>query len=238
MEESVISALKLHAEQCYPQESCGVIIVKNGKRVYRPCRNTAGNPYSTFQIAPEDYAEAEDAGEITHIVHSHPNTPATPSLTDVASCESSGLVWLIVNWPNGDIHELKPTGYEVPLLGREYSHGVLDCFSLVRDYYKRVLGIDAPDFPREEYWWKKGQNLYLEHFAEYDMFEVKDGTIQEHDVLLMQLESPVPNHAAVYIGGNLIVHHCFRRLSSRDVYGGMWQKITVKVIRHRSKQNA
>ncbi|WP_043946890.1 NlpC/P60 family protein, partial [Ralstonia solanacearum] len=40
------------------------------------------------------------------------------------------------------------------------------------------------------------------------------------DVILMQVRAPVPNHAAVYLGGVQMLHHLHGRLSSRDVYGG------------------
>jgi cell wall-associated NlpC family hydrolase len=48
----------------------------------------------------------------------------------------------------------------------------------------------------------------------------------------MQVASPVPNHAAVYLGDGLILHHLQGRLSSRDVYGGYWQKVTTHALRH------
>ena len=58
--------------------------------------------------------------------------------------------------------------------------------------------------------------------------------LKEHDVILMALGSTIVNHAAVYIGDNKVLQHCTNRLSSRDVYGGYWQKNTHCVVRHRS----
>ena len=51
----------------------------------------------------------------------------------------------------------------------------------------------------------------------------------------MQLGADVPNHAAIYIGNGLVLHHPRDRLSCKDVYGGIWQKHTVMHLRHRSK---
>jgi cell wall-associated NlpC family hydrolase len=48
----------------------------------------------------------------------------------------------------------------------------------------------------------------------------------------MQVASPVPNHASVYLGDGLILHHLQGRLSSRDVYGGYWQKVSTHALRH------
>lgn len=231
MEQSVYDAIRAHAAAAYPHESCGVVLIRKGKQMYRPCVNTSPEPQVQFVISVEDYAAAEDAGTITHIVHSHPNAAATPSEVDRIGCEKSGLPWIIVNWPNGDTHEFAPNGYRAPLVGRSYMHGVLDCYSIVRDYFSVTHGIDIPDFERADEWWLKGQNLYMEGFGSAGFVEVTDGSMEVGDVLFMQIASPVVNHAAVYLGNNQILQHCTGRLSSRDVYGGYWQKCTTKTVR-------
>ena len=119
-------------------------------------------------------------------------------------------------------------------MGRSFHHGVLDCYSLARDYYRREVGIEIPDMAREASWWLKGQNLYVENFAAFGFVEIEPKDLRRHDALLMQVGSPVINHAAVYIGDNMILQHCAGRLSSRDVYGGGWHRATRKALRHRS----
>jgi hypothetical protein len=57
-----------------------------------------------------------------------------------------------------------------------------------------------------------------------------DDNLKVGDCFLMQVASPVPNHAAVYLGDGLILHHLQGRLSSRDVYGGYWQKVTTHIL--------
>ena len=47
----------------------------------------------------------------------------------------------------------------------------------------------------------------------------------------MQVLSNVPNHAAIYLGGDVIGHHLYGRLSGRDVYGGYYKKHTTHVLR-------
>ena len=59
--------------------------------------------------------------------------------------------------------------------------------------------------------------------------------LQYGDAILMQLGAKLPNHAAVYIGDQLILHHIQDRLSSRDVYGGYYVKSTAMVLRHESR---
>jgi cell wall-associated NlpC family hydrolase len=172
------------------------------------------------------------------VFHSHPNLPAEPSQADKVACEASGLPWFILSFPSGQWHEMQPSGYIAPLVGRAWAHGVLDCYSVIRDWYRAERGIDLPNFDRFDEWWKRGQSLYLDNFGSAG-FEAL-GTVQSQDmeigdVLLMQVASPVPNHAAIYLGDGLILHHLQGRLSSRDVYGGYWQKITTHILRHRTE---
>lgn len=222
-----------HAAREYPRECCGLITVVRGKERYVPCRNIAENDQD-FIIHPADYADAEDAGEVTAIVHSHCNRSPQPTQVDLVECEKHGKPWVIMSWPTGIVYTFEPTGYKADLVGREYHHGVLDCYELCRDYYKEKLGISLPDFPREDEWWLKGQNHYLDHFEENGFVKVDPNTMRTHDGILMQVASPTPNHAAVYIGDNQILQHVRDRLSSRDIYGGWYRKCTVAVLRHRS----
>jgi proteasome lid subunit RPN8/RPN11 len=200
-----------HAAKEFPREACGLLVIQKGREVYCPCRNI-GVGTDQFVIHPEDYLAADRQGEIVGVFHSHPNLPSEPSQADLVACEATGLPWFIVSFPAGQWALIKPEGYVAPLVGRQWAHGVLDCYALVRDWYAQERGIDLPDFERFDEWWKRGLNL--------------------GDVLLMQVASPVPNHAAVYLGDGLILHHLQGRLSSRDVYGGYWQKVTTHALRH------
>ena len=231
MNETLLTEIRSHAERDFPRESCGLIVVRKGRKRYIPCRNVAERN-EHFIIHAEDQVAAEDIGEIVMVVHSHPNIPAVPSQADLVGCERSGVPWGIVNWPTGAVHEFKPSGYVPPLYGRVFSHGVLDCYSFIQSYFSETLGITLPDFDRPDEWWLKGQSLYLDGFASAGFVLVDD--MKQHDVLLMRVASPVPNHAAVHLGDGLIGHHQMGRLSSKDIFGGYVQKVTTHTLRHRS----
>ncbi len=220
-----------HAREAYPRESCGLLLVRKGRQVYWPCRNI-GVGTDQFVIHPEDYAQADEQGQIVAVVHSHPGIPSTPSQADQVACEASGLPWFIVSVPSETWSRIEPTGYVAPLVGREWSHGVLDCYALIRDWFRIHRRVELPHFTRFDEWWKRDENLYVENFAGAGFSTVETDDLQTGDCFLMQVASPVPNHAAVYLGDGLILHHLQGRLSSRDVYGGYWQKITTHILRY------
>lgn len=232
MKQTTIEAIRAHAESTFPRECCGLVYVDKGKEKYNPCGNLASDA-DHFILDPQDFAATEDLGEITHVVHSHCYVSPLPSPADLTNCEKTGLRWFIYSLPTHQTYEFSPSGYAASLIGREFSHGVLDCYALVRDYYQ-TIGISLPDYARENEWWLKGKNLYLDQFKEAGFVVVPADTLREHDGLLMQVASPTPNHAAVYTGGGVVLQHFAGRLSSRDVYGGWFEKITTHTLRHQS----
>lgn len=226
-----------HARAEYPRECCGLLVVAKGRERYWPCKNLAIGT-DQFVMDPHDYAAACEAGDVLAVVHSHPNLPPEPSQADRVSCEASGLPWHIVSVPAERWAYLQPAGYVAPLVGREWSHGVLDCYAIIRDWYAMERGIELLDFNRHDAWWLRGENLYTDNFERAGFRRVDPATMQRGDVLLMQIGSPVPNHGAVFLGDNLILHHIQNRLSCRDVYGGMWRKNTTHVLRYENDHSA
>ncbi|TXH06674.1 MAG: peptidase P60 [Rhodocyclaceae bacterium] len=220
-----------HAREEFPREACGLLVIRKGREVYIRCRNI-GIGTDQFVIHPEDYAAADIQSEIVGVVHSHPGMTPEPSQADRVACEATGLRWHIVGFPSEAWVSMDPAGFAAPLVGREWSHGVLDCYSLVRDWFRIERSIELPNFARFDDWWTRGENLYLENFAQAGFAVIDPCDLQPGDCFLMQVASPVPNHAAVYLGDGLILHHLQGRLSSRDVYGGYWQKVTTHVLRH------
>lgn len=145
----------------------------------------------------------------------------------------------VIDGVAGEINVFEPSGYEAPLVGREWAHGSLDCYGILRDWYKRELGITLPNFERHDNWWNDGHSsLYLDHFAEAGCVPVPEGEpMRRGDILLFQIRSSngVPNHAAVYLGDGRILHHQFGRLSTIDVYGGQMPTMHRLTLRHHSQ---
>jgi proteasome lid subunit RPN8/RPN11 len=104
---TMVQELIDHARAEYPNEMCGLIIgerpAADGGRPLRwvPARNLAASPLR-YEIHPDDLLrltiETEDADEtFWAIVHSHPNSPARPSQTDVGLAFYPDAVYLLVS---------------------------------------------------------------------------------------------------------------------------------------------
>ena len=240
--KSIKKAIIDHANRDYPREACGVIIGKE----YIPCTNISPDD-AQFEIDPLDIVGASKEGEIVAYVHSHPDGSTNPSMPDRVQMNLHGLPWIITNGTECAIHE--PDGYQAPLLGREYHHGIMDCYTLIQDYYQRELDITLNDYERANAWWedKDSKPLYLDGFKNEGFVEVD--TVQKHDLILCRLgRTEHVNHALVFIGdgklksertddvvGNdLVLHHPYGRESLREIYGENWQRRSAIIIRHKS----
>ena len=249
--KSLKNAIAEHAWADYPNECCGLII--DGK--YQPCDNISHDPANSFEIDPSQLID----DNIQAIVHSHPNGIPEPSEIDRVQMGLHGVVWVIVGLgvhSDGEqycnIKSHKPKAYQAPLIGREYYHGTQDCYSLVRDYYERELGITLPDFERKDAWWEDPNHapLYEKNFEKAGFLQVHD--LQKHDVILCRVgRTHHVNHALIYlgdgklksekapkvIGDNLVLHHPHGRLSVREIYGESWQKRTAMIVRYNNEND-
>jgi proteasome lid subunit RPN8/RPN11 len=250
LNKKVISDIYAHADAENPRECCGVVIAGPGARRYVPLANSAAKPEEDFRISAEAWASAEDQGQPVCIVHSHPGQSARLSGADRVSLEATELPWLIVEVREGVpashlVH--LPTGYQAPLIGRPFHHGVLDCYTLVRDYYKREMGIELLDYERPDNWWNEAEHdFYMEKHAENGFSEIDASEIQQGDVVIMQVRADKANHAGIYLAdGKLktesdhhpapgtILHHLYGRDSKRDLFGGYWREATRLILRHK-----
>lgn len=245
-----LAAIRAHAVAEYPRECCGLIIAVGRKEEYVACRNISESPGEQFRLAAEDWALAEDRGRVLAVVHSHPDDDARFTEPDRIACEASGVPWVVVSVRDRvalDIAAMSPTGWIAPLLERPFFHGILDCYTLIRDWYAREVGITLLDFDRSDDWWHKGQDLYMEGFEKASFLRIAPGEpLQYGDVVLMNVRATVANHAGVYLGDrvlsearslhpvpNAMLHHLYGRLSERVVYGGYWAEVTRAIVRHK-----
>jgi proteasome lid subunit RPN8/RPN11 len=97
-------AIEAHAENCLPDECCGLLAADSSGaiRFAYPLDNSTPSPVS-FTIAPEEHygalSHAERQGwEICGVFHSHPAGLAKPSASDVTAGLDPDWVHLIYSW--------------------------------------------------------------------------------------------------------------------------------------------
>lgn len=242
--DALTGAMRAHAEACYPAEACGFVIGVGKKAHFMPARNVAESSTNQFVIDHLDYARAEDSGEILAIWHSHPNTSNEPSDADRAGCNMTELPWMISSLYQGEggfTHEeprlLLPDGSRVEYVGRPYIFGTFDCYSLLTDFYEREFAIKLRRFPelRISHWWDKGYDILGDNWASQGFELVTDGQFNHGDLLLIAMDAKVANHVAIYVTGDIILHHLVNRLSRRETFGPYWYSRVKLHLRHRTK---
>jgi len=216
MPPEVCNQFQMHAMEMYPQECVGY--VKYGQ--YHRLENVSQVPEASAKIDPVVMLGLLDEG-IDVFCHSHPDGPDCPSAHDLKSQHEMAVPWSIVStngkgclapfvWGEG---VAKP-----PLLGRPFRHGLEDCYGLIRDFYAVVMGIELADAWRDWEWWRNcedSEGLYEENFAKWG-FSVVEGELEVGDVFLLRAGARVPNHAGIYLGDHLMLHHLSGR-SAADV---------------------
>ncbi len=93
-----------HSAKHFPDlEVCGLIGIKNGycKTLY-PIDNIDEHPSTNFQLDPKQQISAFSKMRENHetefaIYHSHPTTPAYPSITDIELVTYPDAVYLIIS---------------------------------------------------------------------------------------------------------------------------------------------
>lgn len=219
--KKILESFKSHAQALAPDEACALVIQVGRKQKLIICENTFVDPEGklktsdAFEISPEDWAEAEEQGDIIRVLHSHPGEGCTaqPSDMDKQQCNQSGVIWGIYAVESGEYSEIEPGG--APLIGRPFLLGSWDCYGLVMDWHK-TQGVSLQDFRVPYPWWERGENLYMDNWKGAGFVEVPPGTLGA--MVIMQVEASVPNHAGIYVGENVhgipeLLHHLYGQLS-------------------------
>ena len=219
IDAQVLAAAKEHLINCYPNEGVGFVV----GGAFVPQENISPNAIKTFELPASAWV---NHGPIQAVLHSHPSTPDRPgndypSAADMESQIATAVPWGIIVCDGERAADPVWFGDQVeqpPLTGpkRYFRHGVTDCYSLIRAYYREEKGIIIPDFPRDWEWWSQqksgsaeNQNLYAEGFASAGFRQIPPHEVRPGDVFLAAIRSKVPCHGGVYLGGSgdMILHH-------------------------------
>lgn len=229
-----------HTEACYPNEALGVVMQKSRVQKFYPLDNISSDPTKHGEPDHQQYHDAthEDNGTMIAFVHSHPGDGATtlPSVHDVCMCNEFEVPFVITSWPEGDMRVIMPE--HPPLIGRPWSLGSYDCWGLVMAFHA-LHGVRLNDYRQNHEWWRgeSPENFYFDNW-EREGFIATRKPPEFGDMIIMQIQSEVWNHAGIYVGDNQLLHHYSNRVSRRDIYSGWYQEKTVLVCRHKDLKDA
>ena len=125
------------------QKRLVVCCLRKGKKS-SSLENIATNPRDQFVIETSDWAAAEDRVKdcCFSAIYRRQSHQA-----DRSSCEKSQITWHICNPNTEKWCSLEPSGFKMPVIGRQWVWGVSDCWTLARDWYAEQ-GLELRDWPR------------------------------------------------------------------------------------------
>lgn len=122
------------------------------------------------------------------------------------------------------------------LVGRPFTGlGRDDCFKLVRDFFRDNFSIVIRDYARPCDWSSDELDLMrLCHRREgFDILtDWRAPDLRPADLLCVAVGEANPNHFAVFVGDNQIVHHLYGKMSRVEPFRDFWRNKTSFVLRH------
>jgi cell wall-associated NlpC family hydrolase len=204
--------------------------------VYVPLVNRHQTPTISFLADVEDEAEG--------LIHSHTDGTISPSIQDMQQQQAMDIPWGIIKCTEHECSHIEWFGDGSPIApyeGRQFLCGIRDCWCLVRDWYWQEKGVRLDNLPRQENWFLPppiGSGLDLLNevtIKNCGFYQITKEELQSGDVVLGRVASPVVNHAGIYWGNGLVLHHIGTRLSCREPLG-RWLKHCKYFVRHTSCQ--
>ena len=219
--ENLHGDMEAHALEAYPGEAFGAVFGSPERPEYRPVDGVADNSRADFRVDPAAPRRLEDScGPLLGVVHTRSSTAAErkdidpllfiPSAAEMRAQEALAVPFGVVTCDRSRSIDHFWFGDQcpaLPLLGRPFRHGVTDCYSLVRDYYRQERSILLPEFPRDWNWWTEGQDLYLAGFEQAGFRPIDPADADDADAVMFRMRSKTPNHAAVLLDDGTMLHH-------------------------------
>lgn len=228
MSPKAIEELREHAVRMFPCEALGYVQPDGS---YAPLPNVSPDPTRSAYAEARVMAELVSSGRLRAYCHSHPCGPDCPSENDMRAQVELEVPFVIVSANEGASSAPFAWGDQLldddPLVGRQFRHGVRDCYAVIRLWYLRETGTLLPDYPRNWNWWLDDtpgdKDIYRRYFADAGFYAIDRSQARPGDAWLAAVRSTVPNHAGVLVGDGLALHHPSSglpydpsRLSKRD----------------------
>jgi proteasome lid subunit RPN8/RPN11 len=212
--KSCITKAIKHAQEMFPEESCGAIIDEK----YVAFENKADDKEQGFFIKENFFDQAYIDGHVQCVIHSHDNC-AMATIDDQIQQLELDIPFGIINLKNKSVTHFVFWGDTLPiepLEGRHFFYGVWDCYGVIRDYIRLTHNIIPPNVTRDWAFWYKGESTFENYIKEdtfpFDYIEIED--VQKGDFLLYNIEgTKYINHIGLMLDNGLAMHHLANQIS-------------------------
>lgn len=236
--QEAYTAFVKHVLEQYPKEAVGVI--KDG--AYLPLENIHENPEQEFRVDPLALA---GVGAFEAVLHSHPYNASSrlpdryakfewPTSHDMKSWIAFGVPFGIVSTDGAGVSPIfwMDDNDRPVLVGRDFEHGTADCYAVIRDWFWQERKLALKNYPRSWRWWEQSHDLYREYFEDAGFVKISPSDAGLGDCIVYKIGgSPVPNHAAVVLENDMILHHVIGHKSAYDMRA-RWKRFEAFVVRY------
>lgn len=215
------------------REACGFVYRDwAGQPQVLSCQNIAENPHEEFEISMEDSIRVQSLGNVFAVYHSHPQASLGFSPADLECAEEMCLPFYMYDVATDSWHEYIPKSYDSNYLGRQWCVGLDDCYSVVRNYFRKTHGIYLGDYDRDESMGHEEAGVIAHHYEHEGFVIVPKETARESDVLVFKTDKALPQHFGVLGVGNKFLHHPINGLSRWEPLTDRWLSRLISVFRH------
>lgn len=214
-----------HCSKRKNEEMGGVVLNDNS---FLPLDNIAEDKENNFLFN----LDGINYGDIKAIVHSHPNSDKFLSTIDRKHQVLTGLEWWIVK--NDKIYKYPCVKH---LRARLFEYGKADCGTIVEDAFT-LYGLKLPVFERSSLSDDESQGKILKSLPLMG-FERLTGEHIEMNVgdVIATSTGKDANHAMLYIGDEMVLHHVYGGLSKRSPIGFEIRRRIHSIWRHPKVKN-
>ena len=111
--KALVEAMRAHAQEAYPEECCGLLAGTGSvpSHIYR-AQNVHPTPKIFYEMAPKEQFYAfknmrHNGLTLTAIYHSHPESPARPSPSDIRLAYDTEPYYLLVSLQQRETPDLR-----------------------------------------------------------------------------------------------------------------------------------
>lgn len=208
--EEIKDSIRANCNKTPDIESCGLVIYTGFSYKVYPAENAAKNKQDFFIISPLDYLMASSFGLVVACYHSHIGENIDFSIFDKINCKNHGISFILYHQPSGLFKIISNKDILNYNEYKEFSLGVNDCYTLVKDYYKQEKNIELPPIFRQEGWENEWPpEIFEKFYSETGFLKIDDlKEARKDDIICFDyFNLKKPSHFAVYLENNYIFHH-------------------------------